>query len=63
MLPNYMQVWGIARNHGIRVRECHLSEDQGWAPDLAGPCSPGGGAMNGSKPTGTMSRQWGSMWR
>jgi len=36
MLPNYMQVWGIARNHGIRVRECHLSEDQRWAPDLAG---------------------------
>ena len=36
MLPNYMQVWGIARNHGFRVRECHLSEDQEWAPDLAG---------------------------
>lgn len=36
MLPNYMQVWGIARNHGMRVRECHLSESQGWAPDLAG---------------------------
>ncbi len=36
MLPNYMQVWGIAKNHGFKVRECHLSEDQGWAPDLAG---------------------------
>jgi aspartate/methionine/tyrosine aminotransferase len=35
MLPNYMQVWGIAKNHGITVRECHLSEDRGWAPDLA----------------------------
>jgi len=35
MLPNYMQVWGIAKNHGIRVRECHLSEKHGWAPDLA----------------------------
>jgi aspartate/methionine/tyrosine aminotransferase len=35
MLPNYMQVWGIAKNHGIRVRECHLSEERAWAPDLA----------------------------
>ena len=35
MLPNYMQVWGIAKNHGVRVRECHLSEERGWAPDLA----------------------------
>jgi aspartate/methionine/tyrosine aminotransferase len=35
MLPNYMQVWGIARNRGVQVRECHLSEKRGWAPDLA----------------------------
>jgi aspartate/methionine/tyrosine aminotransferase len=35
MLPNYMQVWGIAKNHGVRIRECHLSEERGWAPDLA----------------------------
>ena len=35
MLPNYMQVWGIAKNHGVTVRECHLSEERGWAPDLA----------------------------
>ena len=35
LLPNYMQVWGIAKNRGIRVRECHLSEASGWAPDLA----------------------------
>jgi aspartate/methionine/tyrosine aminotransferase len=35
MLPNYMQVWGIAKNHGVRVRECHLSEERSWAPDLA----------------------------
>jgi aspartate/methionine/tyrosine aminotransferase len=35
MLPNYMQVWGIAKNRGVTVRECHLSEEQGWAPDLA----------------------------
>jgi aspartate/methionine/tyrosine aminotransferase len=30
-----MQVWGIAKNHGVTVRECHLSEERGWAPDLA----------------------------
>jgi aspartate/methionine/tyrosine aminotransferase len=35
MLPNYMQVWGIAKNRGVRVRECHLSEERAWAPDLA----------------------------
>ncbi|MCG6921426.1 MAG: aminotransferase class I/II-fold pyridoxal phosphate-dependent enzyme [Acidobacteria bacterium] len=35
MLPNYMQVWGIAKNRGITVRECHLSEERGWALDLA----------------------------
>ena len=35
MLPNYMQVWGIAKNHGVLIRECHLSEERGWAPDLA----------------------------
>jgi aspartate/methionine/tyrosine aminotransferase len=34
LLPNYMQVWGIAKNHGVRVRECHLSEERAWAPDL-----------------------------
>lgn len=35
MLPNYMQVWGIARNHGFHIQEWHLSERRGWAPDLA----------------------------
>ncbi len=34
MLPNYMQIWGIARNHGLRVREFHLREAAGWALDL-----------------------------
>jgi aspartate/methionine/tyrosine aminotransferase len=34
LLPNYMQVWGIAKNHGVRLRECHLSEERAWAPDL-----------------------------
>jgi aspartate/methionine/tyrosine aminotransferase len=35
MLPNYMQIWGIAHNFGVRVRAFHLKEDRGWAPDLA----------------------------
>ncbi|MGB3715994.1 MAG: aminotransferase class I/II-fold pyridoxal phosphate-dependent enzyme [Candidatus Promineifilaceae bacterium] len=34
MLPNYMQIWGIARNHGLSIRTFRLREDQGWAPDL-----------------------------
>ncbi len=34
MLPNYMQIWGIAHNLGVRVRAFHLKEDRGWAPDL-----------------------------
>ena len=34
MLPNYMQIWGIASNHGLTVRTFHLQEDRGWAPDL-----------------------------
>ena len=33
MLPNYMQIWGIAKNSGIRIREFHLSEPDGWALD------------------------------
>jgi aspartate/methionine/tyrosine aminotransferase len=35
MLPNYMQIWGIAKNHGIRAREFRLSEDAGWALDVS----------------------------
>ena len=34
MLPNYMQIWGIARNHGLVIKTFNLREDQGWAPDL-----------------------------
>ena len=30
MLPNYMQVWGMAKNMGIRMREFHLDEARGW---------------------------------
>jgi aspartate/methionine/tyrosine aminotransferase len=34
MLPNYMQVWGIAHNLGFRVKSFNLKEEQGWALDL-----------------------------
>ena len=35
MLPNYMQIWGIAKNSGLELVEFHLREADGWAPDLA----------------------------
>ncbi|KYK36332.1 MAG: hypothetical protein AYK19_00900 [Theionarchaea archaeon DG-70-1] len=31
MLPNYMQIWGIAHNSGMKVSSFHLKEEQGWA--------------------------------
>jgi aspartate/methionine/tyrosine aminotransferase len=34
MLPNYMQIWGIARNHGLSIKTFRLQEDQDWTPDL-----------------------------
>ncbi|MCK4764575.1 MAG: aminotransferase class I/II-fold pyridoxal phosphate-dependent enzyme [Candidatus Aminicenantes bacterium] len=34
MLPNYMQIWGIARSFGISVKPFYLEEKLGWAPDL-----------------------------
>jgi aspartate/methionine/tyrosine aminotransferase len=34
MLPNYMQIWGVAKNFGITVKTFHLKEERGWAPDL-----------------------------
>jgi aspartate/methionine/tyrosine aminotransferase len=35
MLPNYMQIWGVAKNHGLKVKTFHLLEEKGWAPDVA----------------------------
>jgi aspartate/methionine/tyrosine aminotransferase len=35
MQPNYMQIWGIAKNHGLDVQTFSLLEEEGWAPDLA----------------------------
>ena len=34
MLPNYMQIWGIAKNNGLNIVPFHLREGDGWAPDL-----------------------------
>ncbi|NNE67186.1 MAG: aminotransferase class I/II-fold pyridoxal phosphate-dependent enzyme [Pyrinomonadaceae bacterium] len=34
MLPNYMQIWGIAKNSGLSVKTFNLAEENGWAPDL-----------------------------
>ncbi len=34
MLPNYMQIWGIAKNHGLEVKIFRLREENSWAPDL-----------------------------
>ena len=34
MVPNYMQIWGIAEELGARPVAFHLREDRGWAPDL-----------------------------
>jgi aspartate/methionine/tyrosine aminotransferase len=35
MLPNYMQVWGLAQNHGLDLRTFALNERAGWAVDVA----------------------------
>jgi aspartate/methionine/tyrosine aminotransferase len=34
MLPNYMQIWGIAKNHNFKLKTFHLLENNNWAPDL-----------------------------
>ncbi len=34
MMPNYMQIWGIAQNMGLSVKTFHLLEERDWAPDL-----------------------------
>jgi aspartate/methionine/tyrosine aminotransferase len=33
MLPNYMQVWGLAQNHGLKLRTFQLREENGWSID------------------------------
>jgi len=34
MLPNYMQIWGIAKNLGLNMNVFHLCEDNGWQVNL-----------------------------
>jgi aspartate/methionine/tyrosine aminotransferase len=33
-LPNYMQMWGLLRGFGAKVKTFHLLEERHWAPDL-----------------------------
>ena len=33
-LPNYMQVWGVAKNHDCLVKTFSLKEEKDWEPDL-----------------------------
>ena len=34
MLPNYMQIWGIAKNFGLKIKTFSLREELGWGFDL-----------------------------
>ena len=34
MVPNYQQIWGLARSLGVVVKPFRLREDQAWSPDL-----------------------------
>lgn len=34
MLPNYMQIWGLARSFGVEVKPFYLKEERAWQPNL-----------------------------
>ena len=34
MLPNYQQIWGLARSFGIKVTPFYLKEETNWSPDI-----------------------------
>jgi aspartate/methionine/tyrosine aminotransferase len=34
MMPNYMQMWGLVRSFGAKLKPFWLRESLGWAPDL-----------------------------
>ncbi len=36
MLPNYMQIWGIAQNFGLKLKTFSLNENENWALDFEG---------------------------
>jgi len=58
MLPNYLQIWGIARNEGADLRTFRLDEDREWTLDtdsLASAVGPGVkmiAVCNPNNPTG-----------
>ena len=35
VLPNYKQIWGVAKNRGCRIKEVHLDVDDDWSLDAA----------------------------
>lgn len=35
VVPNFLQIWGLARGLGITVKELWLREELGWQPDLS----------------------------
>ncbi|MAZ53215.1 MAG: aminotransferase [Trueperaceae bacterium] len=34
MLPNYMQIWGLAKDYNFNLKTFRLLEENSWAPDL-----------------------------
>lgn len=60
MLPNYMQIWGIARGFRGKVQPLYLKEDREWHPDLAewtnqvGPKTKMISLCNPNNPTGSI---------
>ncbi|UCG03473.1 MAG: aminotransferase class I/II-fold pyridoxal phosphate-dependent enzyme [Candidatus Heimdallarchaeota archaeon] len=34
MLPNYLQIWGIAQSFGVTVKPFHLKEHLNWQPEI-----------------------------
>ena len=34
MLPNYMQIWGVAKNHNCKINTFRLREESGWGLDI-----------------------------
>ncbi len=34
MLPNYMQIWGVAKNYGLQVKAFSLKEELDWGVDI-----------------------------
>lgn len=60
MLPNYQQIWGVARAAGVKVKPFHLREDLQWGPDLeelekaVGPDTKVIAVCNPNNPTGAV---------